>query len=92
MRYLHDVRSTGFGFGYVNHCVDYDDVGVYMSKIKKGDVIKCLSTSGYDFFAGCEYKVEKVDSQGFVYVYSDEGDKVAIDYPVCATYGAFKKS
>lgn len=62
-----------------------------MSKTKKGDVIKCLSTRGYDFFAGCEYTVEKVDSQGFVYVYSDEGNKVAIDYPVCPTYGTFKK-
>lgn len=62
-----------------------------MNKIKKGDFIKCLSTSGYYFFAGCEYLVEKVDSRGFVYVYSDEGDKVAIDYPVCAKYGKFKK-
>lgn len=35
--------------------------------------------------------VEKVDSQGYVYVYSDEGNKVAIDYPVCPTYGTFKK-
>lgn len=62
-----------------------------MSKVKKGDVIKCLSTRGHDFFVGCHYQVEKVDSQGFVYAYSDEGDKVAIDYPICPTYGTFKK-
>lgn len=64
---------------------------VSMSKIKKGDVIKCIGARGYEFFNGCEYTVEKVDSKGFVYVYSDEGNKVAIDYPVCPTYGTFKK-
>lgn len=62
-----------------------------MSKIKKGDVIKCIGARGCEFFTGCEYTVEKVDSHGYVYVYSDEGNKVAIDYPVCLTYGTFKK-
>lgn len=62
-----------------------------MSKVKKGDVIKFIGARGYEFFTGCEYTVEKVDSHGFVYVYSDEGNKVAIDYPVCPTYGTFKK-
>ncbi|AQN32417.1 hypothetical protein HOR63_gp14 [Escherichia phage vB_EcoS_CEB_EC3a] len=27
------MRSAGFGFGYVNHCGDYDDVGVCMSEL-----------------------------------------------------------
>ena len=62
-----------------------------MSKIKKGDVIKFIGALGNCFTTGCKYTVEKVDSQGFVYVYSDEGSKVAIDYPVCPTYGTFKK-
>lgn len=62
-----------------------------MSKIKKGDVIKCLASRDDNFFTGCEYTVEKVDSKGFVYVYSDEGNKVEIDYPACPTYGTFKK-
>ena len=61
-----------------------------MSKLKKGDVIKCI-TGGHGFFVGCEYCVEKVDSRGYVYAYNDEGNKVAIDYPVCPTYGTFEK-
>lgn len=62
-----------------------------MSKLKKGDVIKCVSPIGDDFFAGCDYTVEKVDSNGFAHVYSDLGNRAAIDFPVCPTYGTFKK-
>jgi hypothetical protein len=62
-----------------------------MSKIKKGDTIACVSSRCDDFFAGCYYSVEKVDSKGYVYVYGDEGNKVAIDYPACQKYGVFKK-
>lgn len=42
-----------------------------MSKVRKGDVIKCLVSRDDNFMAGCEYQVDKVDSQGYVYVYSD---------------------
>ena len=62
-----------------------------MSKVKNGDIIKCLSIGGDDFSSGCEYQVEKVDHNGYVYVYNDEGEEVAIDYPSCQTYGTFKK-
>lgn len=53
-----------------------------MSKIKKGDIIKCsVSLMEGCFIAGCEYPVEKVDSEGFAYVYNDNGELCAIDYP-----------
>lgn len=58
---------------------------------KKGEWIKCISTPGYDFSAGCDYQVEKVDSAGFVHVYSDEGNKEAIDFPHCPNHGKFEK-
>ena len=62
-----------------------------MSKLKKGDVIKCVSPLGDDYFAGCDYTVEKVDSKGFAHVYSDLGNKAAIDFPQCSEYGKFEK-
>lgn len=63
-----------------------------MSKIKKGDIIKCV-TSLMDgcFMVGCEYPVEKVDSDGFAYVYNDNGEQCAIDYPHDPDYGKFEK-
>ena len=62
-----------------------------MSKIKKGDVIKCLVSRDDNFMAGCEYQVDKVDSNGYVFCYNDYGEQCAIDYPVCPEYGTFKK-
>lgn len=62
-----------------------------MSKTKKGDVIKCIGALGHCFTTGCKYIVEKVDWQGYVYTYNDEGNLAAIDYPVCPTCGTFKK-
>lgn len=62
-----------------------------MSKVKKGDVIKCILSRDGNFMAGCEYQVEKVDSQGYVFCYNDYGEPCAIDYPVCPECGTFKK-
>jgi len=64
-----------------------------MSKIKKGDWIKCIKNNLPDgnFMADCEYHVEKVDSKGLVYVYNDNGEKCAIDFPHDPDYGKFEK-
>lgn len=62
-----------------------------MSKIRKGDVIKRLVSRDANFMAGCDYQVDKVDSNGYVFCYNDYGEQCAIDYPVCPTYGTFKK-
>lgn len=58
---------------------------------KKGDWIKCVRIVAGDFTAGCEYHVENVDSQGFVYCYNDDGEKCAIDFPHDPDYGKFEK-
>lgn len=63
-----------------------------MSKIKKNDWIKCVSPlTQCDFMAGCDYHVEKVDSDGFVYVYNDNGEQCAIDFPHDPDFGKFEK-
>lgn len=63
-----------------------------MSKIKKGDFIKCNKSLMDDcFMADCEYQVDKVGSGGFVYVYNDNGEQCKIDFPHDPDYGKFEK-
>lgn len=63
-----------------------------MNKIKKGDMIRCVtSPMGDCFMVGCDYQVDKVDSEGFVYCYNDSGEKCAIDFPIDPDYGKFEK-
>lgn len=63
-----------------------------MSKVKKGDWIKCKkSLMEGCFMSDCDYQVDKVDSQGFVYCYNDNGEQCAIDFPHDPDYGKFEK-
>lgn len=60
---------------------------------KKGEIIRCDSVVGAaPFMVGVEYTVEHVDRKvGHIYVYGDEGNLEAIDYPQDAVHGKFSK-
>lgn len=63
-----------------------------MSKVKNGDMIRCItSLMGDCFMVGCDYQVDKVDSDGFVYCYNDSGELCAVDFPHDPDYGKFEK-
>lgn len=60
---------------------------------KKGDVIRCDSKFGCaPFTTGCEYTIEHIDRKiGHVYVYGDDGNLEAIDFPHDVIHGKFSK-
>lgn len=61
---------------------------------KKGESIRCTTVKGgAPFTPGCEYVVEHIDKKiGHVYVYGDEGNLEAIDFPLDAVHGKFEKT
>ena len=58
---------------------------------KKGEGIQCVSAKHESVFTvGCFYQVERVDRKiNHVYVYDDNGDLTAIDFPHDVVYGKF---